>query len=190
MTIRSCEERTKRELDNAMRFLLREKPLEQIRVKDLAEVCGIRRQSFYYHFSDIYELFTWSIQRERRLVQAQQEKCLAWQQLILQILRRIDSNKAYYQTLLRISGQEGLREILGEVFCQTEIQTLAFYHKRYAGGWSSELEAQLSRIIRQRVDVTWILLTYWINSETAAERELLLSMLDPGNQDAYAALLI
>ena len=40
MTIRSCEERTKRELDNAMRFLLREKPLEQIRVKDLSELCG------------------------------------------------------------------------------------------------------------------------------------------------------
>ena len=190
MTIRVCDERTKRELDDAMRFLLQEKSLEEIRVKELAEVCGIRRQSFYYHFSDIYELFTWSIQREKGFMRELRDKCLAWQQLILLVLQRIDANKAYYQTLLRHSGQEGLLEILGELFCQAEDQSLAFYQKRYAGGWTAELEAQLSQIIRQRVDMTWILLAYWINSSTPAERELLLSMLGPAEQDTCAALLI
>ena len=190
MTIRAREERTKRELDNAMRFLLQEKPLEQIHVKELADVCGIRRQSFYYHFSDIFELFTWTIQREKRLIQEQHSKCLAWHQMIQLVLQRVDTNKAYYQTLLRVSGQEGLWEIFGDVFCEAEKHSLAFYQRRYAAVWNAGLEAQVSQILRQRGDMTRILLTYWINSETAAERELLLGMLGRESRDICAATLL
>ena len=45
------ETRTKIAMEAAMQELLREKPLEQIRVRELADRCGIRRQSFYYHFN-------------------------------------------------------------------------------------------------------------------------------------------
>ena len=59
--------RTKSQLDLALRTLLKEKSLDQIRVRELTELCGIRRQSFYYHFADVYELFSgrWS-RRARR----------------------------------------------------------------------------------------------------------------------------
>ena len=33
--------------------LLNERPLKQITVRDIVEDCGINRNSFYYHFSDI-----------------------------------------------------------------------------------------------------------------------------------------
>ena len=190
MTIRPYENRTKRELDEAMRVLLQEKPLEQIRVKELTEVCGIRRQSFYYHFSDIYELFFWTIRREQHLIQKQQDSCLTWQQLLLLVLQRVDSTKAYYQTLLRISGQEGLQAIWGELFGEVGKNSLEFYKKRYAGAWNSDMELQISKLLRKRVDITWILLTYWINSESQAERDLLLDMLGQETQEAYMAAFI
>ena len=60
------ETRTRRELDAALRELLREgKPLAQLRVRELTERCGLRRQSFYYHFLDVYDLFDWSVRREQ-----------------------------------------------------------------------------------------------------------------------------
>ena len=43
--------------------LSRKKPVDKITVKDLVEVCGISRQTFYYHFQDILEVIEWSAQQ-------------------------------------------------------------------------------------------------------------------------------
>ena len=47
---------TEREIKNVFLRLLDEKPLSQITVKQIAEECGINRNSFYYHFDDIPSL--------------------------------------------------------------------------------------------------------------------------------------
>ena len=57
------ENRTKNDLDRALRQLLEDRPLDQIRVRELTALCGIRRQSFYYHFPDVYALFDWSLRQ-------------------------------------------------------------------------------------------------------------------------------
>ena len=62
------DNRTRRELEAALRGLLGQKPLGQLRVRELTERCGLRRQSFYYHFTDIYDLFAWCLSRERALL--------------------------------------------------------------------------------------------------------------------------
>ncbi|MDO4345543.1 MAG: TetR-like C-terminal domain-containing protein [Eubacteriales bacterium] len=36
--------------------LLKEKPFDKITVKDIVEDCGINRNTFYYHYADIYDL--------------------------------------------------------------------------------------------------------------------------------------
>ena len=64
--------RTREQLCAALRTLLCTKPLDQIRVREVAEQCGIRRQSFYYHFTDVYELFEWSVDREREQLRRRQ----------------------------------------------------------------------------------------------------------------------
>ena len=61
-----CENRTKNDLDRALRQLLEQKPLAEIRVRELTALCGIRRQSFYYHFPDACALFDWSLRREKQ----------------------------------------------------------------------------------------------------------------------------
>ena len=47
---------TKMNLGIALKKLLKEKPLEKIRIHDLTKLAGINRQSFYYHYADIYAL--------------------------------------------------------------------------------------------------------------------------------------
>ena len=43
------------------------KPIDKITVKDLVEICGVNRQTFYYHFDDVYDLLEWVFEggRER-----------------------------------------------------------------------------------------------------------------------------
>ena len=49
-------ERTKRSIGNAFLELRKQKPLEKISVKELAELAYINKATFYTHYHDIYDL--------------------------------------------------------------------------------------------------------------------------------------
>ena len=48
---------------DALLELIRRKDADKITVKDLVEVCGISRQTFYYHFKDIVDVVEWAAQQ-------------------------------------------------------------------------------------------------------------------------------
>ena len=52
-------ERTKKWIAGALRRLLVQKPIEQIRVTEICREAEIERPTFYYHFKDKYELMAW-----------------------------------------------------------------------------------------------------------------------------------
>lgn len=54
---------TKNEIVGALRELLQAKRLDDITVTELVERCGISRQAFYYHFSDLYSVVDYAIQQ-------------------------------------------------------------------------------------------------------------------------------
>ena len=47
---------TRREIKTRFMELLSEKNFDKITVKELADVCGISRNTFYYHYHDIFEV--------------------------------------------------------------------------------------------------------------------------------------
>ena len=49
---------TKKAIKASFLKLLNEQPLSKISVRNIVEDCGINRNSFYYHFSDIQDLLT------------------------------------------------------------------------------------------------------------------------------------
>lgn len=53
---------TKIEIMSALAELLRAKQLDDITVTEVVERCGISRQAFYYHFSDLYSVVDYAIQ--------------------------------------------------------------------------------------------------------------------------------
>ena len=50
---------TKEALGAALKKMMAVKPIDKITVKDLVEICGVNRQTFYYHFDDGYDLLEW-----------------------------------------------------------------------------------------------------------------------------------
>ena len=50
---------TKRAIADSLKDLTRVKSFDKIGVVDITDKCGINRQTFYYHFSDKYELLKW-----------------------------------------------------------------------------------------------------------------------------------
>ena len=56
--------RTEQIITRTLLLLLEEKPLDKITVKDIVEACGINRNTFYYHFSDIPSALTVALSQE------------------------------------------------------------------------------------------------------------------------------
>lgn len=52
---------TKEALAQALETLLLKRSIEKISVKDIVAQCGVNRQTFYYHFHDIYDLMEWTL---------------------------------------------------------------------------------------------------------------------------------
>ena len=55
---------TKQALAASLKKLLEKKNLDDITVKELVEDCEVNRQTFYYHFQDIYDLLHWFLDNE------------------------------------------------------------------------------------------------------------------------------
>ncbi len=55
---------TKIAISDAFLKLLETHTIDKITIKDIAEKCEINRQTFYYHFSDIYDLMEWTLDNE------------------------------------------------------------------------------------------------------------------------------
>ena len=48
---------TKQILEESLKKLMLQKPLDKITIRDLTEDCDISRMAFYYHFKDIYAVY-------------------------------------------------------------------------------------------------------------------------------------
>lgn len=167
------ENRTRRELSGALRELLREEPLDQIRVRKLTERCGLRRQSFYYHFQDIYDLFDWCVQQERTLLLARLADCLVWRQALLELLDRASEEQAFYQAVLDRSGQAGLGEMipLDEV-----LEAVQVYYRDRCGTAPDRLAEERERRCGRALLLS--LLEGWIRGGTTLPPEELADALE------------
>ena len=58
------KDRTKVDISTALTTLLAKKAIDDITVREIVELCEIRRQTFYYHFDDVYDLLEWVFEED------------------------------------------------------------------------------------------------------------------------------
>lgn len=88
-------ETTKQELSAALKTLMSQKPLEKISIREITDLCGLRRETFYYHFADIYDLVKWMFEEEAIVLLRQHEGVQLWQEGLLQLFHYIQDNRAF-----------------------------------------------------------------------------------------------
>lgn len=84
---------TKRALAASLKKLLAHKPLDKITVTDIAEDCGVNRQTFYYHFQDIYALVDWIFLQEGEEVLGGNTTYATWQEGFLGVFHYLRDNR-------------------------------------------------------------------------------------------------
>lgn len=103
---------TKKALAASLKKLLSEKPLDKITVIDIVEDCEVNRQTFYYHFKDIYDLVEWIYTSEATKALDGKKTYDTWQQGFLQIFEYVHVNKAFVLNTYRSINREHLEQYL------------------------------------------------------------------------------
>ena len=159
---------TKNELGRALYTLLGKKNLDRITVADITGLCGLNRQTFYYHFHDVYELAEWLIDREvAELASSENAKTGDWHELLMHIFLRLTESKSVALHLYRSRGwhhiidyvyrrvspllEERARNLVAELQLDVPEEDLLFVVRIYLYALSGVLDAWLSSGMKDSV---------------------------------------
>ena len=101
---------TKQKIARALRQLMSERPLSKITVQDLMERAEMKRQSFYYHFQDIYDVLGWMCEQQlgQPLREDPEEDLEEW---CLRLIQLLDEDRAFYRRAFLAGSPEVLKEL-------------------------------------------------------------------------------
>lgn len=119
--------KTEQELANALKDLMSKESLDNITVKRLTDICNIKRQTFYYHFRDIYDLLTWIFLNEDLNKSKPVEK---WEDGVKVITKYILKNKRFIQNTLSSAGKELFEQFISSYLYSITLKSFANYDKK------------------------------------------------------------
>lgn len=100
---------TKQAMYHTLKKLITTKPINKITIKDITDTCGLNRQTFYYHFKDIYDLLEWSFREEFHFIDNYlQDPNQTWDEILTGAVMYISQNKYICQCIVSGVGRDQL----------------------------------------------------------------------------------
>lgn len=159
---------TKKALAAALKKLASEKPFSKITVREIISVSGFNRNTFYYHFEDVYALLKWMLEQETIEVVKQFDLIAGYEEAILFVMDYVEKNDALLNNIYHSMGRDELQRffysdcigITRSIIDQTEkIQGLAV---------PEDFKAFLSQFYTQAIAG---MLLEWITDRSVRNRE-------------------
>lgn len=113
--------KTELKLGLALKKLMATEPLDSITVQRLTQICGVNRQTFYYHFRNIYDLLTWIYLNESV---ENLDNVASWEEALTYIFSYVKQNSAFVQNTLASAGRELFIEFLYSTTFSMQLQVL------------------------------------------------------------------
>lgn len=110
-------QQTKKALATSLKNLMMKKSLDKITIKEIVVDCNVNRQTFYYHFQDIYDLLGWIYKTEAVESIRDCKTYETWQQGFLKIFHYVSNNKSLCMNTFHSMGRDHLETFLhDEIF--------------------------------------------------------------------------
>ena len=164
---------TKQMLADTLKNLLSTKTLDKISIRELTAEANVNRQTFYYHFEDIYDLLRWTIQNEALIHLQDKPSEQLWQEGVLQLFRYVEQNKAFAVNAFQSLGLEFLRRFFyTEVYEIIEKVTL-----QMSEGYS--IDAQYIQFLAHHYTLSLSsLIISWMQDDIDATPEQIIEMIN------------
>lgn len=90
---------TKQMIKKVLVSLCETQPFRKISVQQIAQEAGINRQTFYYHFTDKYDLLRWVYYEDSlHYLKTESLSLDNWEEQALLMLKAIAENKQFYSS--------------------------------------------------------------------------------------------
>lgn len=86
-------------LADALRACMKDAPIEKVSIKSITDACGLNRQTFYYHFKDIYDLVKWIYLKDVEDAMAASQPCQTWTETIRVFLGALDCDRDFHRAI-------------------------------------------------------------------------------------------
>ena len=103
---------TKKMLAASLKELLSKKTLDKITVKDITDNCGVNRQTFYYHFQDVYALLEWIFEEELEKLIPEHTDPASWEEAFLNVFSELLKNRSLVLNAYHSVNSTALRRYL------------------------------------------------------------------------------
>lgn len=104
---------TKNALLSSFEKLLKQKPFENITIKDIVEDCGVSRNTFYYYFDDIFAVATFMIEKRvnKGLRQLKENKAKGLE-LLISMTENLNTQRKMVEHLFKTPNHKALMDYL------------------------------------------------------------------------------
>ena len=113
----TTSELTKLHMAENLQALMLEKPINKITIKELTSRCKINRQTFYYHFCDIYDLLEWLLRNRLKSIATNIENFDSWQEAGIYLLDYLCDNRPLVLSTLNSLSRNSVHDLIhDEIF--------------------------------------------------------------------------
>lgn len=98
----------------SLKNLMETEAFHKISVSDIMLECQMRRQTFYYHFQDKYELLGWIYKEETKENITDFIEYAKWENIFNQLFEYFYQNQRFYRNAFKIVEQNSFNEYLFE----------------------------------------------------------------------------
>lgn len=149
---------TKWRLAHALIEIMLHKSLDKITVKEISDHCNERRQTFYYHFRDKYDLVTWIYYQDAtQLIDTYKNEL--WDVVLEKIFEKMLQRRDFYTNAFEDHSQNALIEYL------VEYDILIYENKLKHKLQVKALDEQLAFAIQYHAYACVHMTKSWLNSE-------------------------
>ena len=103
---------TKEALAAALRKMMTVKPIDKVTVKDIVEICGVNRQTFYYHFDNVDNLLEWVFEQDSDRVFPREVVYNHWMEDMMGYFDYLTSNSAFTLNVYNSSSRPEMLQYL------------------------------------------------------------------------------
>lgn len=164
---------TRNDLSCALRRLLSERSLDKITVQNIADLAGVSRKTFYYHFQDVYDLLEWMLEQDRSFLEPQQSDRDAWRTAVANLLDFCLENRDMIQNLFRSISRDTLDRYTYSIL----LKSLKDYAS-YQSSVRNLTEKQTEALLQFTAHGLQGLLLSWIDSGLRTPRDELIETVD------------
>ncbi len=104
---------TKLQLANALKDLMQKTSFQKITIQNVTDHCGLNRQTFYYHFKDMFDLLNWIYQNE---IFREIDRNQNWRSILLITVDYAQKNKVFLRNTNRSLRKETMEKFLSPAF--------------------------------------------------------------------------